>query len=102
MLSTLHTNSACESVTCLLHLSMDALNFADSPVDVGAQWLVRTQRRQCAEKGHLAPVRIKKPVGCNACDAKGLPAQASYLRNPEKFTCNAPSERTQRETGMNP
>ena len=102
VLSTLHTNSACESVTCLLYVGMDALNFADSPVGIGAQRLVRTLRRQCAEKGHLAPLRIKKPVGCNACDAKGLPAQACYYRNPEKFTCNAPSERTQRETGMNP
>ena len=71
VLSALHTSSACESVTCLLYLSMDALNFVDSLVCIVAQWLVRTQRRQCAEKGHLAPLRIKKPVGCNACDAKG-------------------------------
>ena len=86
---------------------MQALNFADSPVGIFAQRLVRTLRRQCAEEGHLThaeldalvleytagspfdkvkrcqrllaaagvasfdQLRIKKPVGCKACDAKG-------------------------------
>ena len=107
VLSTLHTNSASESVTRLLDLGMDALNFADSLVGIVAQRLVRSLCRQCAEEGCLThaefealvleytagspfdeaegcqrllaaagvasfeQVRVKKPVGCKACDAKG-------------------------------
>ena len=62
MLSTLHTNSACESITRLLYLGMDALNFADSPVGIGAQRLVRTLRRQRAEEGHLTHAELDAVV----------------------------------------
>ena len=62
VLSTLHTNSACESVTCLLYVGMDALNFADSPVGIGAQRLVRTLRRQRAEEGHLTHAELDAVV----------------------------------------
>ena len=46
MLSTLHTNNACESVLRLLDLGMDTLNFAGSPVGIVAQRLVRSLCRQ--------------------------------------------------------
>ena len=46
MLSTLHTNSAAETVTRLIDMGMDPFNFADSLLAVLAQRLVR---RLCAE-----------------------------------------------------
>jgi type II secretory ATPase GspE/PulE/Tfp pilus assembly ATPase PilB-like protein len=50
VLSTLHTNSACESVVRLLDLGMDAMNFADSLVGIVAQRLVRSLCPHCAQK----------------------------------------------------
>ena len=47
VLSTLHTNSAPETVTRLLDMGMDPFNFADSLVAVLAQRLVRRLCRQC-------------------------------------------------------
>ncbi len=48
VLSTLHTNSASESVVRLLDLGMDAMNFADSLVGIVAQRLVRALCSHCA------------------------------------------------------
>ena len=53
MLSTLHTNSAPETVTRLLDMGMDPFNFADSLLGVLAQRLVR---RLCAE------CRVSRPA----------------------------------------
>lgn len=50
VLSTLHTNSASESVVRLLDLGMDAMNFADSLVGIVAQRLVRSLCPHCAQK----------------------------------------------------
>jgi type II secretory ATPase GspE/PulE/Tfp pilus assembly ATPase PilB-like protein len=47
VLSTLHTNSAPESVIRLLDLGMDAFNFADALLGVLAQRLVRTLCTEC-------------------------------------------------------
>ncbi|TSE18817.1 Type II secretion system protein E [Tepidimonas alkaliphilus] len=52
VLSTLHTNSAPETVVRLLDMGMDPFNFADSLVLVLAQRLVRRLCRQCVR---LAP-----------------------------------------------
>lgn len=49
VLSTLHTNSAAESVIRLLDLGMDAMNFGDSLVGIVAQRLVRGLCKHCAE-----------------------------------------------------
>ncbi len=55
VLSTLHTNSACESVVRLLDLGMDAMNFADSLVGIVAQRLVRALCPHCAVETALTP-----------------------------------------------
>jgi type II secretory ATPase GspE/PulE/Tfp pilus assembly ATPase PilB-like protein len=48
VLSTLHTNSAAESVVRLLELGMDSMNFGDSLVGIVAQRLVRALCRHCS------------------------------------------------------
>jgi type II secretory ATPase GspE/PulE/Tfp pilus assembly ATPase PilB-like protein len=50
VLSTLHTNSAAETVTRLLDMGMDPFNFADSLLAVLAQRLVRRLCPHCREK----------------------------------------------------
>ncbi len=50
VLSTLHTNNACESVVRLLDLGMDPMNFADSLLGIVAQRLVRSLCPACAEE----------------------------------------------------
>ena len=47
VLSTLHTNSAAETITRLLDMGMDPFNFADSLLAVLAQRLVRRQCPKC-------------------------------------------------------
>ena len=54
VLSTLHTNSAPETVTRLLDMGMDPFNFADALLGVLAQRLVRTLCKDCREKYHPA------------------------------------------------
>jgi type II secretory ATPase GspE/PulE/Tfp pilus assembly ATPase PilB-like protein len=48
--STLHTNSAPETITRLLDMGMDPFNFADALLGVLAQRLVRTLCKDCKEK----------------------------------------------------
>lgn len=50
--STLHTNSAPESVTRLLDMGMDAFNFADAILCILAQRLVRVLCPECKEPYH--------------------------------------------------
>jgi len=50
--STLHTNSAPETITRLLDMGMDPFNFADALIGVLAQRLVRTLCKDCREMYH--------------------------------------------------
>jgi type II secretory ATPase GspE/PulE/Tfp pilus assembly ATPase PilB-like protein len=50
--STLHTNSAVETVTRLLEMGMDPFNFADALLGVLAQRLCKTICKDCKEKFH--------------------------------------------------
>ena len=50
VLSTLHTNSAPESITRLLDMGMDPFNFADAILCILAQRLVRTMCRKCKKE----------------------------------------------------
>ncbi|MFO7784709.1 MAG: ATPase, T2SS/T4P/T4SS family [Thermodesulfobacteriota bacterium] len=50
--STLHTNSAPETITRLLDMGMDPFNFADALLGVLAQRLVRTLCKDCREEYH--------------------------------------------------
>ncbi|MBW1700533.1 MAG: GspE/PulE family protein [Deltaproteobacteria bacterium] len=52
VLSTLHTNSAPETITRLLDMGMDPFNFADALLGVLGQRLVRTLCKDCKEKFH--------------------------------------------------
>ncbi|MPZ75810.1 MAG: general secretion pathway protein GspE [Deltaproteobacteria bacterium] len=54
VLSTLHTNSAVETVTRLLEMNMDPFNFADALLGVLAQRLARTLCQDCKQSYHPA------------------------------------------------
>ena len=92
VLSTLHTNSAPETITRLLDMGMNPLNFADALLLIAAQRLVKTLCKECKEDYHPSKeefetlvheygekdfaslgikytkeLNLKKPVGCSAC-----------------------------------
>jgi len=94
--STLHTNSAPETITRLLDMGIDPLNFADALLAILAQRLVRTLCKSCKEAYHptqaeydeivqsygeedFAKLNIPysdsltlyRPKGCGACDNSG-------------------------------
>jgi type II secretory ATPase GspE/PulE/Tfp pilus assembly ATPase PilB-like protein/transcriptional regulator with GAF, ATPase, and Fis domain len=94
--STLHTNSAPETITRLVDMGMNPLNFADALLVIIAQRLVRTLCKQCKEDYHPTQkefeilvreygveqfrklgiqytndLKLKKPVGCSKCSDTG-------------------------------
>ncbi|MCG6910316.1 MAG: GspE/PulE family protein [Deltaproteobacteria bacterium] len=95
--STLHTNSAPESITRLLDMGMDPFNFADAILGIMAQRLVRTLCKECKqsysptkdeynelvreygkeafEKNVAIPyaedLTLYKPKGCEICNNTG-------------------------------
>ncbi len=95
VLSTLHTNSAPETLTRLLEIGLDPFSFADALVGVLAQRLVRTLCPECKEpyepgeeelsalvheygEAYVSELNIDprdlhlyRPVGCDACAGTG-------------------------------
>ncbi|PKN60991.1 MAG: pilus assembly protein [Deltaproteobacteria bacterium HGW-Deltaproteobacteria-11] len=96
VLSTLHTNSAPETITRLLDMGIDPLNFADALLGILAQRLVRTLCKNCKEAFHPSPDEFEevvesygreqfaklnipytddfimyRPKGCDVCDKSG-------------------------------
>ncbi len=97
VLSTLHTNSAPESITRLLDLGMDPFNFSDAILCILAQRLVRTLCKNCRQSYHLTleeytslareygldyfndrlnipfkdDLMLNKPIGCDDCNRNG-------------------------------
>lgn len=98
--STLHTNSAPESITRLLDMGMDPFNFADAILCILAQRLGRTLCKKCKEEFHPTEdeykelgreygdgnfdmfmdhmnleysddLKLYKPVGCEKCNNSG-------------------------------
>jgi type II secretory ATPase GspE/PulE/Tfp pilus assembly ATPase PilB-like protein len=95
--STLHTNSAPESITRLLDMGMDPFNFADAILCILAQRLVRTLCSDCKKEYHPSKeeydelvreygveeyeknlnipytddLKLFKPEGCDACNKTG-------------------------------
>ena len=94
--STLHTNSAPETITRLIDMGMNPLNFADALLLIVAQRLVRTLCKKCKEDYHPSQeefdslvkeygeedfknlnieytddLMLKRPVGCDSCNDKG-------------------------------
>ncbi len=59
VLSTLHTNSAAESIVRLLDMGMDPMNFADSLLGIVAQRLVRGLCSRCAKPRKLEAAEIE-------------------------------------------
>ena len=58
--STLHTNSAVETVVRLLDMGLDPFNFADALVAVLAQRLVKRLCPECREEYHPAPAEFEE------------------------------------------
>ena len=96
LLSTLHTNSAPETITRLLDMGMNSFNFADALLGILAQRLVRTLCEECKEPYHPTEEEFKglmmeygredfgqlnlaytddltlyKPSGCDECNQTG-------------------------------
>ncbi|MDO8786361.1 MAG: GspE/PulE family protein, partial [Syntrophales bacterium] len=96
VLSTLHTNSATETIVRLLDMGIDPLNFADALLGILAQRLVRTLCKKCKEAYHPTSVEYEdivesygeelfaklnipytdeftlyRPKGCDVCDKTG-------------------------------
>ena len=83
VMSTLHTNSAAETITRLLNMGIPAFNVATSVSLVIAQRLARRLCDKCAEPADLpretlieegfeeedlAKANIRRPVGCDKCN----------------------------------
>jgi len=97
VLSTLHTNSAPESITRLLDMGMDPFNFADALLAIMAQRLVRTLCKNCKKSfnptkseydelvreydpelfktnlniPYTSDLTLYKPEGCDVCNNTG-------------------------------
>ena len=96
VLSTLHTNSAPETITRLLDMGLNPLNFSDAFLGVMAQRLVRRLCSKCREEYHPTKEEFEeivldygrdqfektgitytddftlyKPAGCDACSGTG-------------------------------
>jgi len=97
VLSTLHTNSAPESITRLLDMGMDPFNFSDAILCILAQRLARTLCKDCKRSYHPSAeeytslvreygpnsfdenvniqytdeLMLNRPVGCRNCNNKG-------------------------------
>jgi type II secretory ATPase GspE/PulE/Tfp pilus assembly ATPase PilB-like protein len=94
--STLHTNSAPETITRLLDMGIDPFNFADALIAIVAQRLIRTLCGKCKEAYHPTPeefaeiiemygrdwfgttgfkysddLRLYRPKGCKTCNDTG-------------------------------
>ena len=83
VLSTLHTNSAAETLTRLLNMGVPAFNIASSVSLIIAQRLSRRLCNECKAEEHYAPDELRnigfteqqitegkplyKPVGCDKC-----------------------------------
>jgi type II secretory ATPase GspE/PulE/Tfp pilus assembly ATPase PilB-like protein len=75
VLSTLHTNSAPETITRLLDLGLDPVNFSDACVGILAQRLIRTLCPNCKEEylaSDLDKAFLKRQYGEEHFDELGL------------------------------
>ena len=73
--STLHTNSAPETITRLLDMDIDPFNFADALLGIMAQRLVRTLCKECKEEYHPSQeefAELMQDYGVEHWDKLGL------------------------------
>lgn len=110
VLSTLHTNSAAETIVRLLELGLEPCNFADALLGVLAQRLVRTLCRRCREPRRPDPrdydglkaaygegwsglnvpssgISLFTPGGCPHCSQSGYSGRAAIC---ELLLCTDP------------
>ena len=79
--STLHTNSAPETITRLLDMGLDSFNFADALLGVLAQRLARTLCKACKAPYHGSAVQyeeLRQAYGTAAFDALGISYTADF------------------------
>jgi type II secretory ATPase GspE/PulE/Tfp pilus assembly ATPase PilB-like protein len=83
VLSTLHTNSAPETVTRLLDMGMDPFNFADSLLAVLAQRLVRRLCSHCIQGRPMRPEEIEELLAdyMHAFAGQETPAEREAVRS---------------------
>jgi type II secretory ATPase GspE/PulE/Tfp pilus assembly ATPase PilB-like protein len=84
VLSTMHTNSAAETVTRLLDMGVDPFTYSDALLGVLAQRLVRTVCSKC--NASFKPDRqqrdeFRQAYGADACDRRGLLADRNLTLN---------------------
>ena len=84
VLSTLHTNSAAESIIRLLELGMDPFNFADALVGILSQRLARTLCSQC-KKAHVATDAEIAALAHEYCIGSNLDAGTVIARWQQTF-----------------
>ncbi len=76
VLSTLHTNSAPETVTRLLDMGMDPFNFADALLAVLAQRLVRRICTHCRVETDATPEQLDELLADHLHSTQGAPGAA--------------------------
>ena len=83
VLSTLHTNSAPETVTRLLDMGMDPFNFADSLLAVLAQRLVRRLCSHCLQSRPMRPEEVEELLAdyMHAFAGQETPAEREAVRS---------------------
>ena len=80
VLSTLHTNSAPETITRLLDMGLNPLNFSDAFLCVLAQRLVRRLCRECREKYHPERAEFEEIASDYGKDAFAAHRVAEYQK----------------------
>ena len=100
--STLHTNSAPESITRLLDMGMDPFNFADAMLGVLAQRLVRTLCKDCKEKYHPTQEEYDTMVRAyeGDFDALGFPYNDDLVLHKPKGCSNCGNTGYRGRTGL--
>ena len=93
VMSTLHTNSAVETVTRLLDMGCDSFSFADAMLGVLAQRLTRRICKDCKEQYVGTPVEyeeIRQGYGPENWDKLGIPQDNTFrlARGKGCETCN--------------
>ncbi|MFC3123018.1 ATPase, T2SS/T4P/T4SS family [Agaribacter flavus] len=84
VLSTLHTNSAPETITRLLDLGLDPVNFSDACVGILAQRLIRTLCGNCKEQYTASPediAFIKRQYGEEWFEELNINGELQLYRN---------------------
>jgi type II secretory ATPase GspE/PulE/Tfp pilus assembly ATPase PilB-like protein len=92
VLSTLHTNSAPETVTRLVEMGMDPFNFADALLGVLAQRLARRLCLRCRKSYHPGRQEYSELVqiyGSEAFKEHGGPAYSDAFTLMKKTGCEA-------------